>query len=161
LGITLAGVSIGWTISHNSISTVLTDFPEDERPMLASLNSSLRFVSGGIGFWVSSFIVQKSFSLNFLVIGVLILIISFSLQSLVVTGIKELKKIDILVNNAGVSSQYPFEKQPMEDLEKLAHTNYLGYVRLIRLVIPYMLEQKSGAIINMVSGSTLCDPLPR
>jgi short-subunit dehydrogenase len=70
-------------------------------------------------------------------------------------------KIDILVNNAGVSSQYPFEKQPLEDLERLAHTNFLGYVRLIRLVINDMIANKSGVIINMVSGSTLCDPVPR
>jgi short-subunit dehydrogenase len=69
--------------------------------------------------------------------------------------------IDILVNNAGVSSQYPFNEQPIEDFERLAHTNYLGYVRLIRLVINDMIKAKSGAIINMVSGSTLCDPLPR
>ncbi len=69
--------------------------------------------------------------------------------------------IDILLNNAGVSSQYPFEKQPIEDFERLAHTNYLGYVRLIRLVINDMIKNKSGSIINMVSGSTLCDPLPR
>ena len=83
------------------------------------------------------------------------------LKNLVNVALKEFGHIDILVNNAGVSSQYPFEKQPMEDLEKLAHTNYLGYVRLIRLLINHMIERKQGAIINMVSGSTLVDPIPR
>ena len=70
-------------------------------------------------------------------------------------------RVDILINNAGVSSQYPFQQQPIEDFEKLAFTNYLGYVRLIRLVINDMIAAKSGAIINMVSGSTLVDPVPR
>jgi 3-oxoacyl-[acyl-carrier protein] reductase len=68
---------------------------------------------------------------------------------------------DILINVAGVSSQYPFPEQPIEDFEKLALTNYLGYVRLIRLVINDMIKQKYGAIINIVSGSTLVDPVPR
>ena len=84
-----------------------------------------------------------------------------NLKRLVESAVKEFKTIDILVNNAGVSSQFPFEQQPIEEFEKLAHTNYLGYVRLIRLVIPQMIERKSGAIINMVSGSTLVDPVPR
>ena len=83
------------------------------------------------------------------------------LKNLHETAITELGDIDILVNNAGVSSQYPFDKQPIEDLERLVNTNYLGYVRMIRLVIPNMIAKKSGAIINMVSGSTLVDPVPR
>jgi len=83
------------------------------------------------------------------------------LENLVNKARDKFGSIDILINNAGVSSQYPFQEQPIEDFEKLANTNYLGYVRLIRLVINEMIARKSGAIINMVSGSTLCDPLPR
>lgn len=83
------------------------------------------------------------------------------LENLVNKAKEKFGKVDILINCAGVSSQYPFQEQPIEDFEKLAHTNYLGYVRLIRLVINDMIKQKYGAIINIVSGSTLVDPLPR
>ena len=84
-----------------------------------------------------------------------------NLQNLVAKAKAQFKQIDILVNVAGVSSQHPFHEQPIEDFEMLAHVNYLGYVRLIRLVIPDMVARKDGHIINVVSGSTLVDPIPR
>ena len=83
------------------------------------------------------------------------------LKNLVNKANAHFKKIDILVNVAGVSSQHPFHLQPIEEMEMLAHINYLGYVRLIRLIIPQMVERKEGHIINVVSGSTLVDPIPR
>lgn len=83
------------------------------------------------------------------------------LQNLVAKAKSQFKQIDILVNVAGVSSQYLFHEQPIEDFEMLANVNYLGYVRLIRLVIPDMVARKGGQIISVVSGSTLVDPIPR
>jgi short-subunit dehydrogenase len=83
------------------------------------------------------------------------------LQNLVDTAIKEFKKIDALINNAGVSSQYPFHEQPLEDIEKLMYTNFFGYVMLTRLLINHFVANKGGAVINMVSGSTMVDPPPR
>jgi short-subunit dehydrogenase len=83
------------------------------------------------------------------------------LENLVNKTKEKYGKVNILINCAGVSSQFPFQEQPIDDFEKLAHTNYLGYVRLIRLVINDMIKDKYGAIINIVSGSTLVDPVPR
>ena len=57
------------------------------------------------------------------------------LQNLVQKAKAHFKKIDILINVAGVSSQHLFHLQPIEDFEMLANTNYLGYVRLIRLAV--------------------------
>ncbi|MFH1692257.1 MAG: SDR family oxidoreductase [Candidatus Omnitrophota bacterium] len=83
------------------------------------------------------------------------------LTNLVEKSITTFKKIDALINNAGVSSQYPFHQQPLEDIEKLMYTNFFGYVMLTRLLINHFVENKGGAVINMVSGSTMVDPPPR
>ena len=52
------------------------------------------------------------------------------------------------------------ETSETRDREQKAQIADLGK-RLIRLVINDMMEQKYGAIINIVSGSTLVDPVPR
>ncbi|HEX9861545.1 MAG TPA: SDR family oxidoreductase [Nitrospirota bacterium] len=83
------------------------------------------------------------------------------LERLADTAIRKLGRVDALVNNAGVSSQSPFHRQPLEDIPRLMQTNYFGYVMLTRLLINHMVEHGGGAVINMVSGSTLVDPPPR
>jgi predicted MFS family arabinose efflux permease len=80
--IVLTLIAVGWTVSHNSISTVLTDFPDEDRPLIASLNSAVRFISGGLGFSVSKFFVAQSFSLTFLGVGVLILLLIYIVRDI-------------------------------------------------------------------------------
>ena len=65
---------LGWTINHSSLSTILTDFPERLRSEAASLNSSLRFISGGIGVYISGIFMYRNFSLTFLSYGVILLV---------------------------------------------------------------------------------------
>lgn len=64
---------IGWTINHNSLATILTDFSDDYRAGVASLNSSVRFISGGIGVSLSSIFMQWNFSFTFLIFGMILL----------------------------------------------------------------------------------------
>lgn len=83
LGLILTSLTLFWTIGHNGISTVLTDFADLDRPMIASLNSSVRFISGGLGFYISGFFVRQNFSLTFFVIGLLILILVFIINNII------------------------------------------------------------------------------
>lgn len=71
LAIILSLISIGWCIAHNGVSTVLTDFSDTYRSELAALNSTVRFLSGGLGFYISGSFMQKNFGLTFFVIGLL------------------------------------------------------------------------------------------
>ncbi len=84
LGIIFIMLSMFWTIGHNGISTMLTDFPDDDRPVIASLNSSVRFISGGLGFYISSFFVKKNFGLTFFYIGILMLLLTFILNKITI-----------------------------------------------------------------------------
>jgi len=83
LAILLGLVGMGWTIGHNGISTILTDFPEKHRPAIASLNSSVRFVSGGVGFYISRIFVEKGFNVTFFGIGILMFISAFFIKKII------------------------------------------------------------------------------
>ncbi len=83
LGLILAAFSIGWTIGHNGISTVLTDFPDENRAEVAGLNSAVRFLSGGLGFIVGAPFIEKHFGLTFLGFGVLMYLTSFVIKRII------------------------------------------------------------------------------
>lgn len=86
LAIVLMSISIGWTIGHNGVSTVLTDLPEEYRAEIAGLNSAVRFISGGIGFSITSLFIERSFGFTFLGIGILMLFLSHYLKRVIPQG---------------------------------------------------------------------------
>jgi len=69
LGLIMVIWGLGWTFNHAGISTILTDLPKKFLHEAASLNSSVRFVSGGIGVAASGLIMQKSFVAGFMLFG--------------------------------------------------------------------------------------------
>ena len=60
---------VGWTFNHAGLSTLLTDLPKEYLNEAASLNSSVRFISGGLGVALGGLIMQQSFVLGFTVFG--------------------------------------------------------------------------------------------
>jgi sorbitol-6-phosphate 2-dehydrogenase len=63
------------------------------------------------------------------------------------------KKIDILVNNVGISKILPFTETTEEVWDKIIDINLKGTFLCCKAVIPQMVKQKNGKIINMSSQS--------
>ena len=59
--------------------------------------------------------------------------------------------IDVLVNNAGYGLWAPVETYSVEELRDQFETNLFAPVRLIKAVLPGMMEQRRGAIVNVSS----------
>lgn len=67
--------------------------------------------------------------------------------------IKEFKRIDVLVNNAGVAVLKPLAKTTDDEWNFVVDTNLKGVFLCSREVLPYMISQKSGCIVNISSGA--------
>ncbi len=65
--------------------------------------------------------------------------------------IDKYKGIDILVNNAGIFIRNKITKVSDEEWENVINTNLRSYFYTARKIIPYMVEQKDGKIINISS----------
>ena len=64
---------------------------------------------------------------------------------------KAFDKVDIIVNNAGISRAMPFDKITDQILHDDLELKLFAAVRLIRLVVPQMKEQRWGRIINVLN----------
>lgn len=65
--------------------------------------------------------------------------------------IAKYKRIDILINNAGFGVFDYFIDANLTDYEEMMDVNYLGTVRCTKAVLPYMLKENNGQIINIAS----------
>jgi short-subunit dehydrogenase len=61
------------------------------------------------------------------------------------------KRIDVLINNAGNGISGPSYAMPYEMAKKQFDVNFFGVVRMCSVVIPHMLQQPNGLIINISS----------
>ncbi|MEI4768813.1 3-ketoacyl-ACP reductase [Psychrobacillus sp. FJAT-51614] len=65
----------------------------------------------------------------------------------------ELGQVDILINNAGIAKFGNFMDLEVAEWEKIIQVNLMGVYYVTRAVLPGMIEQKSGDIINISSSA--------
>ncbi len=75
---------VGWTFNHAGLSTMLTDLPKEFLNESASLNSSVRFISGGLGAALAGIIMQRNFNAGFFIIGLLLIVLAMFAKKLLV-----------------------------------------------------------------------------
>jgi citronellol/citronellal dehydrogenase len=74
-----------------------------------------------------------------------------SVNIMVSKALDEFGHIDILVNNAGVAFYYPVIETPLKRWEIVLRVNLVGAFLCSKAVLPKMIEQKRGSIINISS----------
>ena len=72
-------------------------------------------------------------------------------ESMIKETIEKYGRIDVLVNNAGITKDGLIMRMKKEDFEAVIDVNLVGTFNVTRNVIPYMIKQKSGRIINVSS----------
>ncbi len=74
------------------------------------------------------------------------------LQRLVGETIEHYGRIDVLLNNAGFGRlSWLDQLDPVQDIEAQIKVNLLGVIQTTRYVLPVMIDQRAGHIVNMSS----------
>jgi NAD(P)-dependent dehydrogenase (short-subunit alcohol dehydrogenase family) len=72
-------------------------------------------------------------------------------RALAATAVAEHGRIDVLFNNAGIAGVGDVEETSLELWEQVMRVNARGVFLMSRAVVPTMIEQRSGSIVNMSS----------
>ncbi len=74
-----------------------------------------------------------------------------SCENMVKKAIEKFGKIDVLVNNAGITKDGLLMRMKEEDFDKVIKVNLKGTFNMTKNVIPYMMKQRNGRIVNIAS----------
>jgi NAD(P)-dependent dehydrogenase (short-subunit alcohol dehydrogenase family) len=77
------------------------------------------------------------------------------MESLAKTTVERFGRIDILFNNAGVSCVGTVHETSEADWDRVMSINTKGIYLACKYIVPVMLQQKAGCIINMASGAAV------
>jgi len=72
-------------------------------------------------------------------------------QQLAIDVIKDFGSIDVLVNNAGITKDGLIMRMSEEDFDSVMDINMKSVFNMTKAVLPTMLKQRKGSIINMSS----------
>lgn len=75
------------------------------------------------------------------------------MQKMVAKIIKKWGRIDILINNAGILGKGYFSDVSHKIMEEVIDTNIKGVINTTKAVLPVMLKQRDGVIVNISSGA--------
>ena len=71
-------------------------------------------------------------------------------RNFIAQGHRALGRVDIMVNNAGSAPGGVIERLSEADWEKGLQLKFMGYVRCLRYVLPIMVEQGGGRVVNLI-----------
>lgn len=72
-------------------------------------------------------------------------------ENMVKEVVNEFGRIDVLVNNAGITKDMLIMRMKKEDFESVIDVNLVGTFNVTKNVVPYMMKQRDGRIINLSS----------
>ena len=95
--------------------------------------------------------INNEFNLSSKILAIQNDISDFADLSEKISKVKNEYNINCLINNAGISSFKPFAENSIEEIDQIIKVNLLGSIYTVKLVLPEMILNKSGTIINILS----------